>query len=138
MKRMVEMKEKISKELELTRKKEHTDNLTREIEAATVQLQEIADAKALFERKAAASVKCASYVQAPENFKLLKSNWAYEEIPEYMESLREVNICIFLEQAMAAKAQIRNFDKNTEAVTRQRESTMAEKERVEKEMKENE
>lgn len=126
---------KVDKELELTRKKKHVENLKREIENAADQKKDIIERRDVFIEKIDASRLSASLVL--KNFKIIRPNWAYEEDPEYLEALKKVNDCIFRENELNWKTQLVNIANNIEATEKQKEALTTELARIEKEMNKN-
>jgi len=125
-----------NKELVLTRKKKHLENLNRELVNADRQLSELRERIKLFDERVKIKQKLNSSVI--KNFRLLKPNWAYEEDPEYIENLKALNNVIFKEADLNDTVQKRSLERNIDSVNKQIESLKKEKERIEKELNENE
>lgn len=114
-------------------REEHLKNLTREVEQTTKQLIDVEDMKSMLEEERA--LVNANFEIAFKNFFMLKPNWAFEEIPQYMENVKKINKITAKRRDMQFDIEIKRIDGNVESLKSQLESLSNEKDRVEKTLK---
>lgn len=81
------------KQLELERKIRMRDNLKREQEMFAAQLPDLKRRLEIHDQSVAILEENNKIMQA--NFRFLKPSWGYEEIPEYIDNIRKLNVLTF-------------------------------------------
>jgi len=130
----METNEKTQKELELERKQKYHDNLQREVAMFKEQLPEVQQRLDLH-LKTIELVKKNHKIMI-DNFVFKDPKWGYEEIPEYIENVRQLNILNFERTVLDWDKQTLQFQNNIDSIIKQ--VTLAESEivKVTKELEE--
>lgn len=88
-------------------KLKNINNYQKEIANITAHKEDLIQKLKLFKAKTELQEK--NYKIIIDNFKYLKPTWAYEEIPEYIENIKELNVLSMEENRMMWKTQENNM-----------------------------
>jgi hypothetical protein len=115
-------------------KLKNINNYQKEIANITAHKDELAAKLKLFRAKTTLQEK--NYSIIIDNFEYLKPTWAYEEIPEYIENIRQLNILSMEENRMMWKTQENNMIQGMASADEQIASLKEATVKIEKELTE--
>jgi len=121
-------------ELQVESKKKHLDNIERELKLIAEQKPELEAKKVLLEKEVA-NVKARQEIIL-NNYVKKKIDWAFEEIPRYLELMKEFEGIIFDKKASEYATAAKQIDANLDAMDIQLKSLAEEKIRITKELEE--
>lgn len=133
-KRCFEMDEiKVGKEGSLINKRSSYNNLLREQSQLKEQLELINESLKISARKKALFKRNAEISQESE-FKFLRPSWSFEENPEYVANLKELNAISNREKELEFDKQIRTVENLAKNVNDQLASVTREADRIKSEL----